>query len=276
MATSSASLCRRFLLTDDWSLSFPSPLSRFFLRLRTSFETLRHADAFQSGTAPASRGARPALLCDEGAGERFYIFHRKPRHRKIQWSRGRVIAKAFDVIFLDSGGRGRGFCSLILLSVLGHVTLVATGDVFKGSKACGGCLRAQSFPRDRRETVTPNNASSFSFFARDRTDSSPRQLLYPLRCEMEHVTPPDQGKFQGTLEQGKNSFRAASKMESRHGGEKNYAALKSTRNPEERKRRKKRLFSLSLSLVSSVSRPCSRLPSSGKLKPFYTPPPPLS
>ena len=37
--------------------------------LRDFLQTLRHA--IQSGGAPAARGDRPALLCDESAGERF-------------------------------------------------------------------------------------------------------------------------------------------------------------------------------------------------------------
>jgi hypothetical protein len=43
-----------------------------------------NGDAIQISGAPAARGARPALLCDEGAGTRFDFSRLKSRQGKIQ------------------------------------------------------------------------------------------------------------------------------------------------------------------------------------------------
>ena len=57
---------RRFLQLKRAFLFFVSSLSP----LGAFLQNLRHA--IQSGGALAARGAHPALLCDEGAGQRFF------------------------------------------------------------------------------------------------------------------------------------------------------------------------------------------------------------
>ena len=84
--------------------------SPFLLTLRAFLLTLRHADAIQSGSAPAPRGARPALLCDEGAGERFVFSRLKSRQGKIQ-------------IEVDAASKSAGVISLALEEEGGVITL---------------------------------------------------------------------------------------------------------------------------------------------------------
>ena len=73
------------------TLSWSTFLSNcFFASSLPAFPSLpSNGDAIESGGAPSAFGARPALLCDEGAGERF-VFLPKSRRRRNRTSRCRV------------------------------------------------------------------------------------------------------------------------------------------------------------------------------------------
>ena len=90
----------------------------FFLQLlffpassRPAFSSLpSNGDAIWSSGSPAARGARPALLCDEGAGERFVFSRLKSRQGKIQ-------------IEVDAASKSAGVISLALEEEGGVITL---------------------------------------------------------------------------------------------------------------------------------------------------------
>ena len=175
---------RSFLFSPPPLPAFPSPLGRMGTRSRAAVIPLL---------------ARLALLLSVTRAQVsvLFFFHLKSTRRRNRSMSYRPKPRR---LFPDSGGRGRGYRSLILLAVLGRVWFRATADVLRGQQAYGGALRARWFLRDGQQIEAPSKCVLLGplFATSDRTDSSPHRMLFPLNWEIEIVELPDLGRFQGT------------------------------------------------------------------------------
>ena len=169
---------RSFLFSPPPLPAFPSPLGRMGTRSRAAVIPLL---------------ARLALLWSVTRAQVSFLFffHLKSTRRRNRSMSCRPKPRR---LFPDSGGRGRGYRSLLLLDVLSHVLSSATDEFFErtGSlwrataSAMLFCVIAQKLkPQAKRPPL--------SSFRRDRTDSSPHRVLFPLDWAMDIVQLPDLG-----------------------------------------------------------------------------------
>ena len=98
------------------SLGLFSTIAFFPASSLPAFSSLpSNGDAIRSSGSPAARGARPALLCDEGAGKRFVFSRLKSRQGKFQIEVD-AASKAAGVISpaLEEEGGVIALCSCLL------------------------------------------------------------------------------------------------------------------------------------------------------------------
>ena len=114
---------RSFLFSPPPLPAFPSPLGRMGTRSRAAVIPLL---------------ARLALLLSVTRAQVsvLFFFHLKSTRRRNRSMSYRPKPRR---LFPDSGGRGRGYRSLILLAVLGRVWFRATHEVLRGQQTLAGC-----------------------------------------------------------------------------------------------------------------------------------------